>query len=96
MQRIREFRAPAEPLEKTLENNRPKRRYGAEGEVEGAVGGLEEGNSTFYLSCDEAQVSSPSTGKNTFTLTNVVSHSLSLQYVSGHHKVNTNYIFTEN
>ncbi|XP_076446550.1 protein CLEC16A-like isoform X2 [Babylonia areolata] len=64
--RIREFRAPAEPLEKTLENNRPKRRYGASssgGQEEGAVGGTEEGNSTFYVGAGELGegVSSPST-----------------------------------
>lgn len=60
MQRIREFRAPAEPLEKTLENNRPKRRYGENGEEI-----VDEGNSTFYLGREdmaEGPVSSPSTG----------------------------------
>lgn len=65
--RIREFRAPAEPLEKTLENNRPKRRYGhgpGTQQDDGAVGGMEEGNSTFYLAREdlsEGPVSSPST-----------------------------------
>ncbi|KAK7111440.1 protein CLEC16A-like isoform X2 [Littorina saxatilis] len=56
---IREFRAPAEPLEKTLENNRPKRRYGQTtvGQDEGAVGGAEEG-----AAYDPGEgVSSPST-----------------------------------
>lgn len=68
-QRIREFRAPAEPLEKTLESYRPKRRVGqpvhhGTGTEEGAVGGVEEGNSTFYLTHEEIAegISSPSTG----------------------------------
>lgn len=63
--RIREFRAPAESLEKTLENNRPKRRYNQPlpGQEEGAVGGVEEGNSVFYATREELGegVSSPST-----------------------------------
>ncbi|PVD38671.1 hypothetical protein C0Q70_01290 [Pomacea canaliculata] len=65
---IREFRAPAESLEKTLENNRPKKRHiqtapPSVGQEDGAVGETEEGSSTFYLTREEHTdtVSSPST-----------------------------------
>ncbi|XP_071105280.1 protein CLEC16A-like [Haliotis cracherodii] len=63
--RIREFRAPAESLEKTLENNRPKIRYGQAAGDESHGPSTTEGNSTFYLQRDEAAVadgvSTPST-----------------------------------
>ena len=72
LQRIREFRAPPESLEKTLENNRPKRRYGQTtmGQEEGAVGGVEDGSATYHMGREDLAegVSSPSTGNNTFVL----------------------------
>lgn len=72
LQRIREFRAPPESLEKTLENNRPKRRYGQTtmGQEEGAVGGVEDGSATYHMGREDLAegVSSPSTGNNSFVL----------------------------
>ena len=72
LQRIREFRAPPESLEKTLENNRPKRRYGQTtmGQEEGAVGGVEDGSAAYHMGREDLAegVSSPSTGNNSFVL----------------------------
>ncbi|XP_041363000.1 protein CLEC16A-like [Gigantopelta aegis] len=58
---LREFQAPVESLEKSLESVRPKVRYSQMTE-ENVARVSTEGNSTFYLSRDEvASPSSPST-----------------------------------
>lgn len=70
-QRVREFRAPEEPLEKTLDNNKLLHNFQLHG-IDDMNAGVQEGNSTFYTRSRSASgtsgmdVSSPETGKISF------------------------------
>lgn len=81
---MREFSAPEEPLEKTLEINRVRRHKilqmpNSDGEFEVS----QEGNSTFYIQAEVAvqvdDISSPSTGTGWYLTTCI---SLSVYFYS--------------
>ena len=72
IQRVREFVAPAETLEKTLESNRERHPFRQDSPEDNGVL-IQDGNSTFYArtasqSAGAEDVSSPDTGVHSVSL----------------------------